>query len=30
LRAAVNEAEGFDLILVRWRLENASAALRFT
>jgi hypothetical protein len=27
--AAVDEAEGFDQTLLRWRLETAAAALRF-
>ena len=29
LRAAVNEASGFDRTLLSWRLESATAALRF-
>lgn len=29
LQAAVDEAEGFDQTLVKWRLETAAAALRF-
>jgi hypothetical protein len=29
LRAAVNEASGFDRTLLSWRLESATAAVRF-
>jgi DNA-binding PadR family transcriptional regulator len=29
LRSAVDEARGFDRTLLRWRLENATAAVRF-